>query len=41
MKNEGRIYAITSGIVVVGAVILLLIIVLLWYLFGYDYVVAP
>ena len=41
MKNRGRVYAITSGVVVIIAVVFLAVIAILWYLYGYDYAVAP
>jgi hypothetical protein len=41
MKNHGRIYAITSGAIIILALVLLVVIFVLWYMFGYDYVIAP
>lgn len=41
MENRGRIYAITSTAVVLIALLFILIVFVLWYMFGYNYVVAP
>lgn len=41
MKNEGRVYKITSAAIILLALFLIVLIAGIWYMFGYSYIVAP
>lgn len=41
MKNHGRVYKLTSAAVILASLALIVAIVLAWYVWGYNYVVAP
>ncbi|MFH1788724.1 MAG: hypothetical protein ABH834_05045 [Candidatus Altiarchaeota archaeon] len=41
MKNHGRVYKLTSAAVILAAIGLIAAITVAWYMWGYDYVVAP
>ncbi|MFH1835108.1 MAG: hypothetical protein ABH851_02845 [Methanobacteriota archaeon] len=41
MKNNGRVYKITSAVIIIAAITLIVLIIIVWYLYGFDYVVAP